>query len=74
MHWDLLVRVVGLLLGSGVLMFLWKANRALNLWLDIMREFPPHRHVGQEISYPKGMRPDDTERLSDEAVTAKGRA
>lgn len=54
-----------------VLTFLWKANRTLNRWLDVMKEFPPHRHInGSRIMYPTGMEPGVVENIGEQ----RGRA
>jgi hypothetical protein len=36
---------------------LWKINRSFVRFLDIMKDFPPHRHVNGKIMYPKGFNP-----------------
>jgi hypothetical protein len=41
----------------------WKANRTLNRWLDVMKDFPPHRHVNGIILYPEGMTPGAVEKI-----------
>lgn len=38
---------------------LWKITRGL----AILREFPPHRHVGKDVFYPQGMKPEDPQEL-----------
>jgi hypothetical protein len=71
MHWDWLVRGVEFVIVSGLA---WKINRALNRFWDLFQEYPLHRHVGHRILYPRGMEPEATHELTDEAVTSKGRA
>jgi len=48
----------------------WKANRTLNRWIDVMREYPPHRHFNGRILYPSGMEPGRVEHIND----GRGRA
>jgi len=63
MNWEVLIRGLEFLLGSGVLAVLWKANRLLNRLWDVIQEYPPHRHVGHAILYPRGMSPEEVESL-----------
>lgn len=35
----------------------WKISRGAGAIERIMRDFPPHRHVGEEIIYPAGLDP-----------------
>lgn len=41
----------------------WKVNRVANRILDVLADFPPHRHVNGKISYPKGYEPAAVETL-----------
>lgn len=41
----------------------WKGNRTLNRWIDIMKDFPPHAHANGTIRYPKGFEPGLVERV-----------
>lgn len=41
----------------GFITVVWKANRALNRWIDVLKEYPPHRHENGLILFPKGMEP-----------------
>lgn len=54
------------LVDAGILSIIWKANRSLNRWLDVMTEYPPHRHIGENgstvILYPKGLDPGVVQR------------
>lgn len=53
-----LLTIVSVLL-VPTLLLLWKITRGLALF----QEYPPHRHVGKEIIYPKGMKPEDPEQM-----------
>jgi hypothetical protein len=54
----------------GFLTVAWKANRTLNRWLDVMKDYPPHRHFNGRIVYPKGMEPGVVENIGEQ----RGRA
>jgi len=73
MHWDPIVRVFEFLLGSGVLGFLWKTLRKLDRLIVVFEEYPPHRHVGNSIIYPRGREPGVRTEMTDEAAASKGR-
>lgn len=49
-----------------VLPLLWKGNRTLNRWMDVMKDFPPHAHSNGTIRYPRGMEPGRLEHLGGE--------
>jgi hypothetical protein len=66
-HLSLTIDVTALLAILGIC---WKANRVLNRFLDVLREFPPHRHVGNQVLYPKDMTPEDPQQLDDHVVKA----
>jgi len=57
-NWDLIIKIIELLLGGGIFATLIKGLFALNRFLFLMGEYPPHRHVGRKIQYPKGYAPD----------------
>jgi hypothetical protein len=40
-----------------------KVVRAANRVLDVMRDFPPHRHVNGHVIYPEGFEPTRIEEL-----------
>ena len=61
--------VDGTLLVAG-LSIAWKANRTLNRWFDVLKDFPPHRHFNGRIVYPKGMEPGVVEHIGEQ----RGRA
>lgn len=41
----------------AVLLACWRMVRAANRIVDVLKDFPPHRHVGSRILYPKGFEP-----------------
>ena len=41
----------------------WKMVRAANRILDVLKDFPPHRHMNGKIIYPKGFAPSEIETL-----------
>jgi hypothetical protein len=53
---DVAVHLAELLMAVPVL---WKANRALNRYLDERENYPPHLHVNGKILFPKGLKPKD---------------
>lgn len=59
-HLDLTIGVGSLLVLLGLA---WKGNRVLNRWIDLLGEYPLHKHVGNEVFYPKGMKPEDPQKL-----------
>jgi hypothetical protein len=50
------------LLSAGVIVIMWKVNRTLNRWMDLMIEYPLHRHENGLILFPKGMAPGEVKR------------
>jgi hypothetical protein len=60
-----LLTIVSVLL-VPTLALLWKITRGL----AIFREYPPHRHVGKDILYPRGMKPEDPEQMEKSAARA----
>lgn len=42
---------------------LWKINRVANRVMDVLGDFPPHKHVNGKIVYPKGYEPTVVETL-----------
>ena len=53
--------------GSELVAFIiavWKAVRVANRILDVLKDFPPHRHVGLGIIYPEGYTPPPIEKLT----------
>jgi hypothetical protein len=57
--------IVELIFGSGLFGILWKANRVVNKWWDLVHEYPPHRHVDEDtIQYPVGLEPGKTAKMS----------
>ena len=44
---------------------LWRVIRASGQVERIMRDFPPHRHVGGSIIYPTGYKPGDPVEMAD---------
>lgn len=47
----------------GFIAVVWKANRTLNRWLDVLKDFPPHRHANGLILYPQGMEPGEVQHV-----------
>lgn len=41
-----------------VIIFFFGVMRKLDRIIAMLNEFPPHRHVGDQTIYPKGMRPN----------------
>jgi hypothetical protein len=64
MNMETLKWIIEVAIGSGLLTLLWKGNRLLNKTYDIFQEYPPHRHVGTLIQYPKGFEPGKTEQIA----------
>jgi len=67
-HLNLTIDVAGWL---AILGMLWKANRVLNRVWDVLQEYPPHRHVGKQVLYPKGMKPEHSEDLEEHSSAAR---
>jgi hypothetical protein len=40
----------------------WRMFRAANRILDVMKDFPPHRHINGSILYPSGFAPSAIEK------------
>jgi hypothetical protein len=57
--WQTWILTIVSVLLVPTLVLLWKIVRGL----AIFREFPPHRHLGKEVLYPKGMKPEDPQEL-----------
>lgn len=55
----------------AVVTIAWKANRAFNRFLDMLKDFPLHRHV-DGISYPVGWAPPPIEVLPAAGGSASG--
>jgi hypothetical protein len=47
-----------LTVGGGAILFYTRIITVVNRWDFLMKEFPPHRHYHQHITYPKGMKPN----------------
>ena len=62
--WVLTIVTVLLLPTLGLL---WKITRGL----VILKEFPPHRHVGKDVLYPTGMKPEDPQELEERHTAAR---
>lgn len=45
------------LVDAGLLVFLWRAVRAMNKWYDILTNYPNHLHVNGTVVYPPGLEP-----------------
>lgn len=41
----------------------WKLVRVATRLLDVMEDFPPHRHVNGKVLFPKGYAPPRIERM-----------
>lgn len=65
---DFTVTIGNLITAFGICVTLagsaWAVIRKFNQILDVFREYPPHRHVGDEILYPAGMKPGRIETLA----------
>lgn len=57
-HWDGTITLGNLL---TIVVLLYPVLRLAS----VMRDFPPHRHIGHEIVYPKGMAPGGSNGKSD---------
>lgn len=57
MHFDFTIHVPELLVALGIA---WRAIVAMNKLTFTMENFPPHKHVGKRIQYPKGYEGDAT--------------
>lgn len=63
LHLALEIAVELLVGGGGVLWFLAKLKRVTDLaeplarLLDVSKDFPPHRHINGNISYPQDYQP-----------------
>lgn len=62
MTWDLLHRLADAAELIGFLVLIWKGNRAINRILDVLEQFPPHRHENGLILFPKGFEPGMVQR------------
>lgn len=64
MHWDWTVHlgeiIGGISFGVAVL-------RKLDRLIVVFEEYPPHRHAGNTIIYPKGQEPGITTQLQERA-------
>ncbi len=58
-QFDFTINVSALLSMGGACWLLVKGLRAIGRFETLLREFPPHRHVGGKIWYPRTMRPDE---------------
>jgi hypothetical protein len=61
-----LLTIVSVLL-VPTLLLLWKITRGL----AIFQEYPPHRHVGKDVLYPRGMKPEDPQELEEHKSAAR---
>ena len=41
-----------------------KGFRVLDRFYNLFKDFPPHRHVGRDILYPKGYSPEKMENIN----------
>lgn len=41
-----------------IFVFFFTVVRKLDKIIAIFEEFPPHRHLGNDLIYPKGMKPN----------------
>lgn len=39
--------------------FFFTVIRKLDILIAILKEYPPHKHIGDTIIFPKGMKPDN---------------
>jgi hypothetical protein len=59
MHLDYSVSVWQVVAAIWVtFVFFFGIVRKLDKIIAIFEEYPPHRHIGDELIYPKGMRPN----------------
>lgn len=61
MNWDHIYHISELL---GLLTVLWKGNRAINRLIDVLKDFPPHRHENGLVIYPKDYEPGEVKRIA----------
>jgi hypothetical protein len=63
MHWDGTI-TLGNILTIAVFFFSFLAfySKMVRLFA-ILQEYPPHRHNGDIIVYPRGMKPDDGQKV-----------
>lgn len=55
--------------GGELLTFIivaWYVIKAANRVMDVLKDFPPHRHINGSIVYPDGYEPTVVHRLSRE--------
>lgn len=57
--WQTWVLTIVSVLLVPTLLLLWKIMRGL----AVFQEYPPHRHVGKQILYPRDMKPEDPQEL-----------
>jgi hypothetical protein len=62
---EILLALIAALM-APLMLLVWKIFRATT----VFREYPPHRHVGDEIQYPVHMEPGKTEKLHRGASTS----
>ncbi len=60
MHWDLTIHLGEMLIVMGLA---WRVVRALNRLSFLLENFPPHRHVGAQVLYPQGLRPEEPDEV-----------
>lgn len=48
---------------ATLLAMAFKVIRAANRIMDVMRDFPPHRHINGHVIYPEGYEPTRVEQL-----------
>lgn len=59
MHLDWSISVWQVLAALWVtFLFFFTIIRKLDRLIAIFEEYPPHRHIGEELIFPKGMRPN----------------
>lgn len=47
----------------ALILILWRLSRAAGAMERIVRDFPPHRHIGEDIIYPTGYDPGKPSRI-----------
>lgn len=63
MNWDYIHRAADFVELIGFLVLIWKGNRAINRIIDVLADFPPHRHENGLILFPKGFSPGEVKRV-----------
>jgi hypothetical protein len=52
-------------LGNSAILVIvaWRVIRAINRVMDVLKDYPPHRHINGSILFPDGFQPTPVQRL-----------